>query len=63
MASRPMKQDQHHEGSEAAWRFEHALGKILSVSKEELEKREAEHAKANSRKARRGPKPRTKATT
>jgi hypothetical protein len=56
MASRP-KRAEYIEGPEAAWRAEHALSKILQVSKEELAKREAAHEEANRDKPRRGPRP------
>jgi hypothetical protein len=45
------------EGPEAAWRFNYAIGRVLSVSKEELERREAEYQEARKGKPRRGPKP------
>jgi hypothetical protein len=35
--------DQNHEGPEAAKRFERLLGRVVKVSKEELQKREAEY--------------------
>jgi len=45
------------EGPEAAWRAEQVLGKILRISKPELERREAAHNEANLQKRKRGPKP------
>lgn len=59
MASRP-KRVEYHEGSEATWRAEHALSTILSVSKEELARREAAYEKSRKNKPRRGPKPASK---
>jgi hypothetical protein len=47
------------EGSDAAWRFEHAMGQILRVSKEELERREAAYQESRKAKPRRGPKPKS----
>jgi hypothetical protein len=46
-----------HEGPEAARRFERTMDRLLSVSKEELAKREAAHQEAQQDKPRRGPKP------
>jgi hypothetical protein len=46
-----------YEGPEAALRFGHAMGRVLSVSKEELERREAEHQESRKGQPRRGPKP------
>lgn len=43
----------HHEGPDAARRFERALGRVLVVSKTELDKREA-----NEKKKRPAKKPR-----
>jgi hypothetical protein len=37
---------EHHEGPDAARRFEDTLGRVLKVSKEELAKREAAYKKA-----------------
>jgi hypothetical protein len=45
------------EGPEAAGRFDRAMGKILTVSKDDLARREAEYTEANRHKAKRGPKP------
>ena len=45
------------EGPEAAWRFEHALGGILSVSKDQLAAREQKYQQSRADKPRRGPKP------
>jgi hypothetical protein len=45
------------EGPEAAQRFEHTMHRLLSVSKEELARREAEYQDAQRGKVRRGPKP------
>jgi hypothetical protein len=56
MAHRP-KSVEYHEGSEAAWRAERALGTVLSVSKEELARREAAYEESQKGKPRRGPKP------
>jgi hypothetical protein len=53
----PRRSTRPIEGPEAAWRFEHAMGRILSVSKEELGRREAEYQEASRSKVRRGPKP------
>lgn len=45
---------EYHEGPEAARLFELALNRVLSVSKEELNKREAAYKKARkAKKARR----------
>jgi hypothetical protein len=46
-----------HEGPEAAWRFEHSLSRILSVPREELDKREAKYQESRKNKPRPGPKP------
>jgi len=48
------------EGPEAANRFERTIDRLLSVSKEELAKREAEYQDAQRGKPRRGPKPTAK---
>ena len=48
------------EGPEAASRFERTMDRLLSVSKEELAKREAEYQDAQQDKPRRGPKPSVK---
>lgn len=45
------------EGPASAERFEHAIGTVLRVSKEELERREAAYELARKDKPRRGPKP------
>jgi hypothetical protein len=45
------------EGQEAAERFAHTVRRVLSVSKEELAKREANYQEASRSKIRRGPKP------
>ena len=55
MASRP-KRTILQEGPEAAWRFEHAMGEILRVSKEDLAEREAKYQETRKTKARPGPK-------
>ena len=47
----------HHEGPEAARRFEHTLGRVLTVSKDELAKREAAY-----KRGRRAKKSRTRRT-
>ncbi len=57
MASEPDRRDQHHEGPEAARRFEHTMSRVLSVSKDELERRETAYQEASKDKPRRGPKP------
>jgi uncharacterized protein (DUF4415 family) len=43
-------------------RFQAALGHVMSVSKEELKRREAEYQKENEGKPKRGPKPKTSAS-
>jgi hypothetical protein len=46
----------YHEGPEAAGRFERTMGRVLTVSKAELDKREAAYQKsrrASKRQARR----------
>ena len=45
------------EGSAAAQRFKDSMGRVLSVSKEELARREAAYQEASRTKIRRGPKP------
>jgi hypothetical protein len=57
MASR-RKPRQYEEGAEAARQFNGAVRQILSVSREELAKREAEYQESIKDKPRRGPKPR-----
>lgn len=47
------------EGPEAAWRMEFAMDRILSVSKKEVQRREAVAAEARSHKPKRGPKPKS----
>lgn len=56
MAHRP-KRVEYHEGPEAAWRFNHAMSRVLTVSKEELERRETEYQETRKSQPRRGPKP------
>jgi hypothetical protein len=56
MASRP-KRIEYYEGPEAAGRFDHAISRVLSVSKDELERREAEYQESRKGRPRRGPKP------
>lgn len=46
------------EGPEAARRFERAVTRVLSVSKEELAEREAAYQKSRAHKDRPGPRPR-----
>jgi hypothetical protein len=46
----------YHEGPEASSRFQRGLARVLSVSKEELERRELEYQESRKHKARRGPK-------
>ena len=48
-----MASDHYREGPDAARRFERAMGRVVSVSKEELAKREAAHQKARGNKYRR----------
>lgn len=55
MASRP-KPAEYHEGPEASWRFDHTMGQILSVTKEELDRREAAYQESRKGKDRPGPK-------
>lgn len=57
MASR-LKRTVIQEGPDAARRFEDTMSRILRVSKEELDRREAEYREAQEGKPRRGPKPR-----
>ena len=52
MASGP----EYHEGPDAARRFERTLSRLISVSKDELGKREASERKSRLRKRNR-PKP------
>jgi hypothetical protein len=51
------KAREYHEGPEAADRFQRGLSNVLSVTKEELTKREANYDETRRNKARRGPKP------
>jgi hypothetical protein len=48
------------QGPEAARRFETTMNRLLSVSKEELAKREADYREARKGKANPGPKPTAK---
>ena len=41
---------EHHEGPDAARRFQHTMGRILTVSKAELDKREAAYKKSRRAK-------------
>jgi hypothetical protein len=50
------KSPQFHEGPEAAVHFDAAISRILTVSKPELERREAEYQDSMKDKPRRGPK-------
>jgi hypothetical protein len=43
---------EHHEGPEAARRFEHTMSRVLTVSKAELDKREAAYKKSRRRRKR-----------
>lgn len=52
------KPTEYHEGPEAAQRFERGVTRILSVSKEELERREYDYHKSREHLPRRGPKKR-----
>ncbi len=49
-----------HEGPEAFTRFDAGMKTILSVSREEMLRREAEWQKQNALKPKRGPKPKAK---
>lgn len=62
MASRPKRAD-YHEGPEAAWRFEHAMHRLIRVPKEELDRREAEYNESRRSQAKPGPKPRKTSRT
>lgn len=57
MAPRP-KRVQYHEGPEAAWRIDYTLARVLSVSKDELDRRAAAYQESRKGKPRPGPKPR-----
>lgn len=48
--------------SEEQTRFDSALRHVMSVSKEELKRREAEYQAENAHKPKRGPKPKTSAS-
>jgi hypothetical protein len=48
------------EGPLAAVRFNAAMNRVIQVSKEELEQREAAHQEARKDRPRRGPKPQSK---
>jgi hypothetical protein len=48
---------EHHEGPEAANRFQSTLSRILSVPKDELAKREAAYQNTRPAKKSRRPKP------
>lgn len=56
----PQRRSQSNEGPEAAKRFEDTIDRILSVSKEELARREAEYQGSLKDQPRRGPKPKTR---
>ncbi len=45
--------ERHHEGPEAAKRFERTMSRVLTVSKGELDKREAAYKKSRRAKKRR----------
>lgn len=45
------------EGPEAAWRADHAMTRVLRVSKDELQRREAAYQEQRKNKPRPGPKP------
>jgi hypothetical protein len=51
------KAAQYDEGPEAAERFKRGLSDVLSVTKEELARREADYNESRRDKPRRGPKP------
>ena len=57
MALRAKRAAVVQEGPDAARRFEGTMDRLLSVSKEELARREAEYHDARQDKPRRGPKP------
>lgn len=44
------ERERHHEGPEAARRFEHTISHVLTVSKDELTKREAAYKKSRRAK-------------
>ena len=50
------------EGPDAARRFEDAVTRVLRVSKEELDRREADYQESSRAKPRRGPKPTERST-
>ena len=48
--------DEHHEGPDAARRFESTLKRIVSVPKDELKKREEAYQQSRAKKRRAAPK-------
>ena len=50
----------YHEGPRAAEQFESSLRHILSVSKEELARREASYKESRAHKDRPGPRPKSR---
>ena len=57
-----LKQAETIEGPEAATRFTSGMKRILSVSKEEMQRREAAYQAANALRPKRGPKPKASAS-
>jgi hypothetical protein len=56
MAGRARRAAQYHDGPVAAQRYEQGLGRVLSVSKEELAKREDAYQESRAHKDRPGPR-------